>query len=482
MQFVRAPEEQVRRFALTHTNNKNPLMQQDSNDNAKTKCKTLYNDEKKNFLFTFLTLINPISMLEDMSEYLTCCKRKVEQKMDGCNGLGNAHMLSLQILMKQELSKPYVANEQQAWEQALILLSEHLHAEFSNRSIPDIHIKEMLFMFLLELMTNLEPDILEVFCVKNLMLWRLHICGLLTNLVKMWLQQSNLELSESAPESSSMDQLYLFQFEKTTTMFWMLSPLSKLQKYAKLPSLEISARDLAKSQDSYNLRICYYCHKISTIRYFLKCQVCRTVYYCSQKCQAAAHFMHKSEFHCASNMSDEHRITIMTLQKLVACLMSTAFTSYMQNKYLSIDEETSVFRQFITEKKIKSWNWVCTRSSDLGTIRFTPMPDGYFRETLKKHQMEQFSHLQSKLKIVKDDNFKIPIILYANFGESGNCLRPVFSTLTLKQNPKMMVNYLAHTEHSDYVSNNRAFVSLEADDNAIINLKEIANLLSSSLS
>ena len=113
------------------------------------------------------------------------------------------------------------------------------------------------------------------------MLWRLHICGVLTQLVTMWLHQINLELDESAPESSSMDQLYLYQFTKTTTMFWVLSPISKLQKYAKLPGLMISAKILANLQDSYSLRICYYCHKISTIRYFSKCQVCKTVYFCS---------------------------------------------------------------------------------------------------------------------------------------------------------------------------------------------------------
>ena len=44
-------------------------------------------------------------------------------------------------------------------------------------------------MFLLEVMTNLESDVLEIFCVKNLMLWRLHLCGVLNQLVKMWLQQ-----------------------------------------------------------------------------------------------------------------------------------------------------------------------------------------------------------------------------------------------------------------------------------------------------
>ena len=191
--------------------------------------------------------------------------------------------------------------------------------------------------------------------------------------------------------------------------------------------------------------------------------------------------MHKPEFHCFDNMSDEHRIIIMTLQKLVACLMSTAFTSYMANKYLSVDEETSVFRQFITEKKITSWNWLVTRGQDLGSIMFIPMPDRYFHENLNKQQFEQFIHLQNKLKMVKAEDFKMPIILYAKFGEDNTCLRPVFSTVTLKQNAKMMINQLAHNDHIEYKRNARAFVSLEADADAVTNLRQIEQLLATSL-
>jgi hypothetical protein len=486
MQFVGGSEEQVDRFALLQTNSKQAGMEANDSANgydaAFTKCKTLYHDEKKKHLYTFLTLINPISMLTDMNEYLSACKRQCAQKIVDSNTVGNSHIVSLQIMLKEEFKKPYVENERQAWERSLILLSEHLHAEFTNRRVPDNNIREMLFMFIIELMLNLESDVLEMFCVKNLLLWRLHICGVMTELVKMWLSQSNLELDESAPESSSMDHLYLYQFTKTTTIFWVLSPLSKLKKYAKLPGLMISAKTLANLHDSYSLRICYFCHKISTIRYFSKCQVCKTVYFCSSRCQAAAHVMHKSEFHCTSNMSDEHRITIMTLQKLVACLMSTAFTSYLENKYLSIDEESSVFRQFITEKKIKSCNWVATRGNDLGSISFIPVPDIFFSQRLNKNQLEQFNHLQDKLKMVKDDNFKMPIIIYANFGSEDNtCLRPVFSNLTLKQNSKLMVNELAHTDHIEYKTNARAFVSLEADADAFANLHEIEKLLSVNL-
>ena len=159
----------------------------------------------------------------------------------------------------------------------------------------------------------------------------------------------------------------------------MLASASKLTKYSKLPSLIISAKTLANLHDSYSIRICYFCQKISTIRFFSKCQVCKTVYFCSPRCQKAAHVMHKSEFHCFDNMSDEHRITIMTLQKLVACLMTTAFTSYLENKYLSVDEPTSVFRQFITTKKITSWNWVVTagrrQQSSFKTILSTVCTD-----------------------------------------------------------------------------------------------------------
>ena len=325
-------------------------MQEDSKHNAHQKIKTLYHDEKKKNLYTFLTLINPISMLSDMNEYLNACKKQCEQKMAGGNTVGNSHMLSLQILLKEELCKPYIENERQAWESALILFSEHLHAEFTNRRVPDNNINEMLFMFVLELMLNLESDVLEIFCVKNLMLWRLHICGVMTQLVKMWLHQSNLELDESAPESSSMDQLYLYQFTKTTTMFWVLSPLTKLQRYSKLPSLTISARTLANLHDSYSLRICYYCHKVATVRLFSKCEVCRVVYFCSVKCQRAGNFMHKSEMNCTRTMSDEHRVQIIVLNKLVACLLSTAFVSYLDNKYISIDEDSSLFRKFVIEK------------------------------------------------------------------------------------------------------------------------------------
>ena len=289
-------------------------------------------------------------MLTDMNEYLSACKRQCEQKMDDLNGVGNSHMLSLKILLKQELTKPYVENEQQSWEQALILLSEHLRLQFTNRSIPDMNVKEMLFMFLLEIMTHLDNDVLEIFCVKNLMLWRLHMCGVLNQLVKMWLEQSNLILDESAPESSSLDQLYLYQFTKTTTLFWILSPLTKLQRYSKLPSLTISARTLANLHDSYSLRICYYCHKVATVRLFLKCEVCRVVYFCSVKCQRAGNIMHKSEMNCTRTMSDEHRVQIIVLNKLVACLLSTAFVSYLDNKYISIDEDSSLFRKFVIEK------------------------------------------------------------------------------------------------------------------------------------
>ena len=486
MQFVGAPEEQPRRFALLHTNSKDSAMQEagqeDSKHNANQKIKTVYNDEKKKYLHAFLTLINPIAMLTDMDEYLTSCKKKCQQKMDGSNIVGNSHMLSLQILLKQELVKAYIENERQAWESALIMLSEHLHAEFTNRCVPDNNIKEMLLMFVLELIVNLESDVLEIFCVKNLMLWRLHTCGVLTELVKIWLHQSNLELDQSAPESSSMDHLYLFQFTKTTTIFWTLSPLSNLQKYSKLPGLLISAKNLANLQDSYSLRVCYYCQKISTIRYFSKCEVCKTIYFCSVECQRAGNLMHNSEFHCKSNMSDEHRITIMTLQKLVSCLMTTAFTSYLDNKYLSVDEDDCVFRKFIRDKKITSCNWVVTRGMDLGSIMYTPMSSRYFEERLKKHQLEQFLHLQKKLNMIKEEDFKMPIILYANFGSEDNtCLRPVFSTMTLKQNAKMMINELAHNDHIEYKRNVRSFVSLEADEHAITNLKEIEKLLSTKL-
>ena len=149
MQFVGSAEEQPRRFALMQTNHKDSAMQEDSKHNALKKIKTLYNDKKKEYLYTFLTLINPICMLNDMNEYLTACKRQCQQKMDGRNGLGNQHMVSLQIMLKEDLKKPYVENERQAWERSLILLSEHLHSEFTNRRVPDNNIKEMLLMFVL---------------------------------------------------------------------------------------------------------------------------------------------------------------------------------------------------------------------------------------------------------------------------------------------------------------------------------------------
>ena len=41
-----------------------------------------------------------------------------------------------------------------------------------------------------------------------------------------------------------MTHLYLHQFQSTTTMFWLLAPISKIGKYAKLPSLTISAKTL----------------------------------------------------------------------------------------------------------------------------------------------------------------------------------------------------------------------------------------------
>ena len=45
----------------------------------------------------------------------------------------------------------------------------------------------------------------------------------------------------------------------------------------------------------------------------------------------------------------------------------------------------------------------------------------------------------------------------------------------------MIINHLAHIKHSEYIKNNRAFVSLEADDNAVANLQELEKLLSTKL-
>ena len=86
--------------------------------------------------------------------------------------------------------------------------------------------------------------------------------------------------------------------------------------------------------------------------------------------------------------------------------------SYLDNKYISIDEHTSLFRKFVNEKKITSWNWVCVRGPDLGSIAFFPMPDRFFQENLNKHQLDQFTILQQKLKNVKntEEEFRFPII------------------------------------------------------------------------
>ena len=48
MQFLGAPEEQARRFALVHTNSKDSPKQEDSNHNANTKCKTHEKEKKIN--------------------------------------------------------------------------------------------------------------------------------------------------------------------------------------------------------------------------------------------------------------------------------------------------------------------------------------------------------------------------------------------------------------------------------------------------
>ena len=129
-------------------------------------------------------------------------------------------------------------------------MAEHLHNEFTSRGMAeDSHnfsVKEFLLLFLLELMTNLNNEACEKFCLQNLLLWRLHECELLSQLVTKWLEQSELghKFSVNAPEISSMTHLYLHQFQSTTTMFWLLAPISKIGKYAKLPSLTISAKTL----------------------------------------------------------------------------------------------------------------------------------------------------------------------------------------------------------------------------------------------
>ena len=132
-------------------------------------------------------------MLNDMNENLSLCKSRTEQKMWGSNDIGNTHMLALQHLLRQELSKPYVDNQKQAWEVALNLLSDHLHTEFTNRGRQEENIKEFLLMFVLEIMTDLENDAMQNFCVKNCLLWRLHMCEILTHLVSMWLKKKQFD-------------------------------------------------------------------------------------------------------------------------------------------------------------------------------------------------------------------------------------------------------------------------------------------------
>ena len=351
MQFVGSAEEQVDKLALLQTNSKQAGMEANDsangNDAAFTKCKTLYSDEKKKYLYDFLTLINPVCMLSDMNEKLSLCKSRTEQKM-GNSDIANTHMLALQHLLRNELSKPYVNDQKQAWELALNILSEHLHTEFTSRGRQDVNVREFLLMFVLEIMTDLENDALKKICVENWLLWRLHMCEILTQLVSMWLKESNLILDESSPEMSPMSRLYLYQFTKTSTVFWMLASASKLQKYSKLPSLIISAKTLANLHDSYSIRICYFCQRISTVRFFSKCEVCKCVYFCSVKCQKEGHEMHRSEMHCTSNMQNEHRLKILALNRLVSCLMSTAFVSYLDNKYISIDESTSLACYYVT--------------------------------------------------------------------------------------------------------------------------------------
>ena len=158
--------------------------------------------------------------------------------------------------------------------------------------------------------------------------------------------------------------------------------------------------------------------------------------------------------------------------------MTSAFIPYLDNSYVSIDEEHSTFRQFIIQKKVKSWNWVCTRGDELGAISFHPVPDSFFEQNLTKAQKRQYNVLQAKLKqsSLQHPEFKPPIILYVFFNSSTtnghHCFCPIFSKLSLMQSSKIVVNELAQKKHAIYVENQRAFLSLDVDPDTMNCLQE----------
>ena len=188
--------------------------------------------------------------------------------------------------------------------------------------------------------------------------------------------------------------------------------------------------------------------------------------------------MHKTELHCRENMSEEHRLKILILSKLVSLLLTSSFVEYLDNKYISIDEEHCDFRQFITSKKIKSFNWIVTRGDDLGSISMTPMPKSFFEKHLSKAQKRQYDVLQDKLEksSLNESGFKIPVILYACFKTNHSySFQPIFTTLTLEQSAKMVVNELAYRNDPIYIENNRSFLSLDAADSDTVDcLQECA--------
>ena len=86
--------------------------------------------------------------------------------------------------------------------------------------------------------------------------------------------------------------------------------------------------------------------------------------------------------------------------------------------------------------------------------------------------------LQDKLEksSLNQSGFKIPVILYACFKTNHSySFQPIFTTLTLEQSAKMVVNELAYRNDPIYIENNRSFLSLDAADSDTVDcLQECA--------
>ena len=108
----------------------------------------------------------------------------------------------------------------------------------------NISVKEFLLLFLLELMTNLNNEACEKFCLQNLLLWRLHECELLSQLVTKWLEQSELghKFSVNAPEISSASlSASISKYDDNVLAF---SPDFKNWKVCKAAVAHLSAKTL----------------------------------------------------------------------------------------------------------------------------------------------------------------------------------------------------------------------------------------------